>query len=127
MPVSPTIVVRVGQVLDEDDAVQQVTTQKQRDDFLAALTAAEDWLYDQGEDEQASAFRWGPSASTSLICSRLVQSLGQASGHGIVCQGLRVQAGSAPGRTPSLHARGQRRQVQLCTCSLVSLCLALLP
>eukprot|EP00891_Asterochloris_glomerata_P004630 jgi/Astpho2/4630/Aster-00203 len=46
-----------SKVLDEDDAVQQVTTPKQRNEFLAALTAAEDWLYDQGEDEQASVFR----------------------------------------------------------------------
>ena len=57
MPVSLTIAVLVVQVLDEDDAVQQVTTPKQRNEFLAALTAAEDWLYDQGEDEQASVFR----------------------------------------------------------------------
>ena len=65
MCVSLTIAVLVVQVLDEDDAVQQVTTPRQRDDFLAALTAAEDWLYDQGEDEQAGAFRWGPSGSVS--------------------------------------------------------------
>ena len=65
MPVSLTTAVPVVQVLDEDDAVQQVTTPRQRNDFLASLTAAEDWLYDQGEDEQASAFRWGPSANMS--------------------------------------------------------------
>ena len=65
MPASLTTAAPVVQVLDEDDAIQQVTTPRQRDDFLVALTATEDWLYDQGEDEQASAFRWGPSASVS--------------------------------------------------------------
>lgn len=43
----------------------QVTTEKQRDAFLAALAGDEDWLYsDEGEAAQAPAFRCGASHRT---------------------------------------------------------------
>ena len=48
----------------------QVTTEKQRDAFLAALAGDEEWLYsDEGEAAQAPAFRCGGSQCIPL-CSQ---------------------------------------------------------
>ena len=41
----------------EDEEVQAVTTDKQRQAFAKDLGKVEEWLYDQGEHEQASVFR----------------------------------------------------------------------
>ncbi len=38
---------------------EQVSTQAQRDAFQAALSAAEDWIYDESDGEEAPAFRCG--------------------------------------------------------------------
>ncbi|KAL3157632.1 hypothetical protein ABBQ32_012079 [Trebouxia sp. C0010 RCD-2024] len=43
--------------LADDEEVQAVTTNKQRIAFQADLSKVEDWLYDQGEHEQAPVFR----------------------------------------------------------------------
>ena len=48
--------------LDDDEEVQAVTTDKQRQTFQKDLSKVEDWLYDQGEHEQASVFRCIPAA-----------------------------------------------------------------
>ena len=48
--------------LDDDEEVQAVTTDKQRQTFKKELSKVEDWLYDQGEHEQASVFRCMPAA-----------------------------------------------------------------
>lgn len=40
--------------LQDDEAVAAVTTDKQRDQFLAQLNDAEDWLYDAGENAPAT-------------------------------------------------------------------------
>jgi hypothetical protein len=46
----------------------QVTTEAQREAFQAALSAAEDWLYDEGEAEAAPAFQCARSLlSTELL------------------------------------------------------------
>lgn len=45
--------------LADDEEVQAVTTNKQRIAFQADLSKVEDWLYDQGEHEQAPVFRYG--------------------------------------------------------------------
>ena len=45
--------------LADDEEVQAVTTDKQRSAFQADLSKVEDWLYDQGEHEQAPVFRYG--------------------------------------------------------------------
>ncbi len=50
------IITAQGRVVD-DEVVQSVTTDKQRQTFQKDLTKVEDWLYDQGEHEQASVFR----------------------------------------------------------------------
>ena len=43
--------------LGGDEEVQAVTTDKQREAFQTELSEVEEWLYDQGEHEQASVFR----------------------------------------------------------------------
>ncbi|KAF8058449.1 HSP70-17 [Scenedesmus sp. PABB004] len=43
--------------LETDEAVQQVTEEAARVSFVEALTAAEDWLYGDGEAEGGDAFR----------------------------------------------------------------------
>ena len=43
--------------LGDDEEVQAVTTDKQRQAFQKDLSQVEEWLYDQGEHEQASVFR----------------------------------------------------------------------
>ena len=35
----------------------QVTTEEQRSSFVSALSAAEDWLYEEGDAEEAKVFR----------------------------------------------------------------------
>lgn len=45
--------------LGDDAEMQAVTTNKQRTAFQADLAKVEDWLYDQGEHEQAPVFRYG--------------------------------------------------------------------
>ena len=42
--------------LGEDEDLQAVTTEAQREAFAEALTAAEDWLYSDGEDSTAAVF-----------------------------------------------------------------------
>lgn len=44
--------------LGDGEEVQAVTTDKQRTTFQADLSKVEDWLYDQGEHEQAPVFRY---------------------------------------------------------------------
>ena len=41
----------------DDEEVEAVTTAKQRQAFKKDLGKVEEWLYDQGEHEQASVFR----------------------------------------------------------------------
>ena len=77
----------------------QVTTEKQRDAFLAALAGDEDWLYcDEGEAAQAPAFRCGASPSypakpyrqpTSCRSGRTPR--GQWVGQGKHSRGMRMQ------------------------------------
>lgn len=43
--------------LTDDEEVAAVTTDKQRSSFQNELSKVEDWLYDQGEHEQAPVFR----------------------------------------------------------------------
>ncbi|DBA73173.1 hypothetical protein WJX79_004877 [Trebouxia sp. C0005] len=43
--------------LADDEGVEAVTTDKQRQSFQSELSKVEDWLYDQGEHEQAPVFR----------------------------------------------------------------------
>ena len=42
---------------DEDDALMAVSSEQQREAVTTALSAAEDWLYVDGADEGASAYR----------------------------------------------------------------------
>lgn len=44
--------------LGDDEEVQAVTSDKQRTAFQTDLSKVEDWLYDQGEHEQAPVFRF---------------------------------------------------------------------
>ncbi len=44
--------------LADDEEVGAVTTDKQRRSFQNELSKVEDWLYDQGEHEQAPVFRF---------------------------------------------------------------------
>lgn len=53
--------------LSSDEAIQAVTTSKQRDSFSAALTEVEEWLYDQGEHEQAPLFRSGSCSEACIV------------------------------------------------------------
>ena len=46
--------------LSSDEDFQAVTTLQQRESFHAALSAVEEWLYDQGEHEKAPLFRCRP-------------------------------------------------------------------
>ena len=41
-------------VLQDDEAVVAVTTDKQREQFLAQLNDAEEWLYEDGENAPAT-------------------------------------------------------------------------
>lgn len=43
--------------LGDDEEVQAVSSDKQRRAFQADLGKVEEWLYDQGEHEQAPVFR----------------------------------------------------------------------
>ena len=43
--------------LAEDESLLAVTTEAQREAFNDALTAAEDWLYSDGESQAANVFR----------------------------------------------------------------------
>ena len=45
---------------DEDDPLMAVSSEQQREAVSAALGQAEDWLYVEGADEQATAYRSGP-------------------------------------------------------------------
>lgn len=54
--------------------VRQVSTQAQREEFTAALSRAEDWIYDESDGEDAPAFRCGeppypPTRRRSYVCS----------------------------------------------------------
>ena len=42
---------------DEDDALMAVSSEPQREAVSSALSQAEDWLYVEGADEQATAYR----------------------------------------------------------------------
>ena len=42
--------------LGEDEDLQAVTTEAQREAFAEILTAAEDWLYSDGEESTAAVF-----------------------------------------------------------------------
>ena len=54
--------------IGDDEEVQAVTTDMQRASFQADLGRVEEWLYDQGEHEQASVFR---HASCFVPCSAI--------------------------------------------------------
>ena len=44
--------------MSDDEAIEAITTEQQRSEFLEQLTKAEDWLYSEGEDAQtADIFR----------------------------------------------------------------------
>lgn len=45
-----------GRLAEEGGALHTVTTKKQREAFAKALSAAEDWLYSEGEDQAADVF-----------------------------------------------------------------------
>lgn len=60
-------IISTQSALSGDEDVQAVTTSKQRDTFHADLTKVEEWLYDQGEHEQAPLFRQAPLASAALV------------------------------------------------------------
>lgn len=51
------IITTQGRMAD-DEEVEAVTTDKQRQSFRKELSKVEDWLYDQGEHEQAPVFRF---------------------------------------------------------------------
>ena len=55
--------------ISDDEEVEAVSTDKQRNSFLTELGQVEEWLYDQGEHEQAPIFRLR-SATTSCTCYR---------------------------------------------------------
>ena len=48
----------------------QVTTEAQREGFGAALAAAEDWLYGEGEGEAAPAFKCARSSPVPRVTWR---------------------------------------------------------
>jgi hypoxia up-regulated 1 len=50
----------------EDSALHAVTTAAQRTSFLAALSEAEEWLYGDGEEGDAAAFRARSAALTAV-------------------------------------------------------------
>lgn len=43
--------------MNDDEAIAAVTTEKERTQFVAALDAAEEWLYEGGEDAPAKEHR----------------------------------------------------------------------
>lgn len=45
-------------LLQDDETVAAVTTEKQREQFLAQLNDAEEWLYDAGEDAPAAEHQY---------------------------------------------------------------------
>ncbi len=54
--------------LADDEEVEAVTTDKQRQSFQKELSKVEDWLYDQGEHEQAPVFRFAYNFRRCIIC-----------------------------------------------------------
>ena len=60
-------IISTQSALSGDEDIQAVTTSKQRDTFHADLSKVEEWLYDQGEHEQAPLFRQAPLASPALV------------------------------------------------------------
>ena len=54
-------------LLQDDETVAAVTTEKQREQFLAQLNDAEEWLYDAGEDAPAAEHQC-VSATCSQAC-----------------------------------------------------------
>ena len=60
-----------GRLADEDDELRPVSSEQQRDDVLASLSQAEDWLYFEGADEGASAYRCGPVPDCCLLPATL--------------------------------------------------------
>lgn len=54
--------------MNDDEAVAAVTTEKARAKFVKALDAAEEWLYEGGEDAPAKEHRW-PAARPAPACS----------------------------------------------------------
>lgn len=55
-----SIVGMQGRLADEDDVLQSVSSEQQREEVSASLSQAEDWLYFDGADEGASAYRQHP-------------------------------------------------------------------
>ena len=52
--------------LGDDEEVQAVSSDKQRTAFHADLGKVEEWLYDQGEHEQAPVFRCEHTSSQCI-------------------------------------------------------------
>lgn len=52
--------------IQDDESVAAVTTDKQRDQFLAQLNDAEDWLYDAGENAPATEHQCAPFSALTL-------------------------------------------------------------
>ena len=66
-----------GRMGDEDDALMAVSSEPQREAVSAALSQAEDWLYVEGADEQATAYRcaWCQTQLSDVMPDSLTRSL----------------------------------------------------
>lgn len=56
--------------MSDDEAVAAVTTDKARAKFVKALDAAEEWLYEGGEDAPAKEHRWAAACQTCFYRAR---------------------------------------------------------
>ena len=55
-----------GRLSDEDDVLRGVSCEQQREEVQASLSQAEDWLYYDGADQGASAYRSAPQGCSGL-------------------------------------------------------------
>lgn len=60
-------IISTQSALSSNEDFQVVTTEKQREAFSAALSEVEDWLYDEGQHEQAPIFRSAACFLTDLL------------------------------------------------------------
>ena len=97
--------------LADDEGVEAITTDKQRQSFQSELSKVEDWLYDQVEHEQAPVFRFAFNFMHQNVC------IGELSVLVMTPTPFRIEAV----QTQKCLPRSQK-YVQSCSCISVLAC-----